>query len=115
MSDLISKTAKLCHEINRIYCQSIGDQSQPTWEDAPEWQRQSARNGVMFHMTNPGAGPAASHQNWLKEKLEAGWVYGFVKDAEAKKHPCCVAYEFLPKEQRRKDDLFIAVVKGMTE
>ena len=31
---------------NRAYCQMIGDNSQSTWEDAPEWQKQSARKGV---------------------------------------------------------------------
>ena len=26
--------ARVCHEVNRAYCQAIGDNSQPTWEDA---------------------------------------------------------------------------------
>lgn len=31
----VEQIAELCHEINRIYCLSIGDASQPTWADAP--------------------------------------------------------------------------------
>lgn len=115
MTTVIEKAAKTCHEVNRIYCASLGDFSQPSWEDAPEWQRQSARNGVLFHLTNPNAGPAASHENWLKEKTEQGWVYGPVKDPEAKTHPCCVSYDQLPMEQQVKDKLFIAVVKGFAQ
>lgn len=113
VSDMsVLDVARLCHNVNRIYCQSIGDFSQPEWDDAPEWQRESAVNGVIFHLSNPGAGPAASHLNWLKEKTEQGWVYGPVKDPDLKEHPCCVPYEDLPKAQQFKDALFVAVIEG---
>jgi len=102
--------AELCHEVNRAYCQGIGDNSQSAWKDAPEWQRDSAVNGVRFHMDNPNADPSDSHDNWLAEKVAGGWVYGEVKDAELRTHPCIMAYEDLPQEQRVKDSLFIAVV-----
>lgn len=35
----IVRVAHVAHEVNRAYCQSLGDNSQPTWEDAPHWQR----------------------------------------------------------------------------
>lgn len=108
---LVEHIAHLCHETNRTYCRSLGDDSQPAWEDAPEWQRQSARNGVAFHLANPGAGPAASHESWLKEKTEQGWVYGEVKDPDARTHPCCVPYDALPLAQRLKDEFFVNVVR----
>lgn len=106
--------ARVCHEANRAYCLTIGDDSQPAWEDAPEWQRDSAINGVGFHLYNPGAGAAASHESWLAEKAAAGWSYGPVKDAEKKEHPCFVPYDELPVEQRRKDFLFGAIVGALT-
>ncbi len=31
--------AKVCHEANRAYCQTIGDNSQLAWEQAEEWQQ----------------------------------------------------------------------------
>lgn len=111
MSVSIDKIAETCHEVNRIYCLSIGDDSQPAWADAPDWQRQSARHGVIFHMENPNAGASASHESWLAEKLADGWVYGSVKDPELKQHPCCVSYDELPMEQRYKDDFFVALVR----
>ena len=43
--------ASICHEANRAYCLSIGDESQPEWATAPDWQRVSAINGVRFHLT----------------------------------------------------------------
>lgn len=108
----IEQIAKVCHEVNRAYCQSIGDNSQTTWEKAPKWQKESAKNGVLFHITNPRSKPCDSHNNWLKEKKTAGWVYGKIKDAEKKTHPCMVTYSKLPKNQRVKDSLFIAVVRS---
>lgn len=105
--------ARVCHEANRAYCQALGDDSQPAWEDAPEWQRSSALNGVQFHLANPDAGPSHSHEEWLKEKAAAGWKYGPVKDPEKKEHPCFVPYDQLPAEQKAKDYIFRAIVHAM--
>lgn len=105
----IQEIAKICHEMNRAYCLSIGDASQPTWEEAPHWQRDSAIKGVQFHLSGETT-PAQSHESWLKEKLNTGWKYGPVKDPEKKEHPCMVPYDQLPREQRTKDYLFKAVV-----
>jgi hypothetical protein len=106
--------AKTCHEVNRAYCKSIGDNSQPSWEDAPEWQRKSAVNGVQFHISNPDAGPSASHDSWLAEKKADGWKYGPIKDADTKQHPCFVPYADLPENQKAKDALFISVVHALS-
>lgn len=62
------QTAELCHEVNRAYCEAIGDFSQPTWAEAPDWQRASAIAGVNFHLNNPAASASASHESWLKRK-----------------------------------------------
>ena len=62
--------AKVCHEVNKAYCEALGDMSQPEWEAAPEWQRHSAINGVEFHLKNPHAGPCCSHESWLNLKVK---------------------------------------------
>lgn len=105
--------AQVAHEANRAWCAALGDFSQKPWDDAPDWQKSSAVNGVMFHRDNPDAGDSASHDNWMREKLEAGWTYGPVKDEQAKTHPCLVAFADLPPEQRAKDALFRAVVHAL--
>jgi len=105
-------TARVCHEVNRAYCQAIGDDSQPTWEDAPDWQKQSALMGVDLHMHND-VGPEASHESWMAQKLAEGWEYGLVKDPVLKIHPCIKPFADLPKEQQIKDHLFRAVVHAM--
>lgn len=104
--------ARVCHEVNRAYCQSLGDMSQPAWEDAPEWQRSSARMGVDLH-TMGDFGPEASHLSWMRQKIEEGWVYGPEKNPEAKTHPCIVPFYQLPREQQAKDFIFRAIVHAL--
>ena len=108
----IEQIAKTCHEVNRAFCQRIGDFSQLPWGEAPEWQKESARNGVEFHIERPDSKPCDSHNNWMKEKIADGWIFGEVKNQDTKEHPCIVAYEKLPADQQTKDYLFIAVVKS---
>jgi hypothetical protein len=49
----------------------------------------------------------------MKEKVDLGWVYGEVKDAEKKTHPCILPYDELPLQQRTKDYLFKQVVDSL--
>lgn len=115
----IEQIARIAHETNRAYCESLGDLSQPRWEDAPDWQKSSAIKGVEFHVAAHGSGttpaPSASHDSWLDEKRAAGWKYGPVKDAEKKEHPCYLAYDELPVEQRLKDYLFGNIVAAFVK
>lgn len=105
--------AQVCYEVNRAYCAALGDLSHPEWEDAAEWQRESVYNGVLLHMGDPHAGPEASHIAWCAEKIKAGWVYGPVKDADAKTHPCLIPFAELSPAQQAKDFIFRAVVHAL--
>ena len=108
-----NQIAYVCHEVNRAYCQALGDNSQPAWEDAPEWQRDSALLGVKLHMENPDAGPEASHESWMAQKVAEGWVYGPEKNPDTKQHPCIVPFGELPVAQQAKDFIFRAVVHAL--
>lgn len=110
----VEQIARACHEENRSYCVSIGDDPQPAWEDAPDWQKDSAIKGVIAHLAVPGGlDPRQSHESWLAEKRATGWVYGPVKNPETKEHPCMVEYDQLPEEQQRKDAIFGATVERL--
>lgn len=108
-----TQIAKVAHEVNKAYCEAIGDLSQRAWDQSPAWQRESVLNGVEFHQTT-NVTPEESHINWLEEKVREGWVYGEIKDAEKKTHPCVKPYAELPLEQRVKDHLFRSIVKHLT-
>lgn len=105
--------ARVVHEVNRQYCASHGDHSQLPWDDAPNWQRESAVKGVEMHLANPNATPEDSHISWMKEKEEKGWKYGEFKDDLAKTHPCMVPYVQLDERQRAKDWIFRGVVHAI--
>ena len=102
--------ARVAHEVNRTYCKSIGDHTQLHWDEAPEWQRDSAVHGVEFCLDNPESTPAQIHDSWMKAKIADGWVYGPFKSSAMKQHPCLVPYAELPEAQKIKDYLFRSVV-----
>lgn len=106
----VEEVAALCHEANRSYCRSIGDDSQPSWGDAPDWQKASARVGVIKHLENPAMTAEMSHESWLEQKRADGWSYGPKKDPDNLKHPCFLPYKELPESQRIKDHIFKSVV-----
>lgn len=110
----IVDVARICHEANKAYCETLKDYSQWPWDSAPEWQKESAINGVKFIVRNNGkVDPEAQHENWMILKLAQGWQYGNEKNADKKTHPCLLPYADLPEEQRIKDHLFGAIVNWL--
>lgn len=108
-----SEIARVTHEANRAYCIALGDFSQHHWDQAPQWQRDSAIAGVAAKRANPLMSAEDQHASWLTHKADDGWTYGEVKDAEAKTHPCMVPYRELPQEQQIKDKIFTGIVSSM--
>jgi hypothetical protein len=116
--DLVSKArikaiARVCHKANKAWCELQGDNSQKSWDEAESWQKESAIKGVEFRINNPDAGVDVQHIAWMQEKINDGCVYGVVKDAEKKTHPCIVPFESLPWSQQMKDRLFCAIVDSL--
>lgn len=113
MKSLAHSIARVAHEVNKAYCEALGDKTQTLWEDAPDWQKESVIKGVEMHLANPNLGVDASHQAWLEHKRAEGWTYGPIKDPVKKEHPCFVPYADLPAEQKAKDFIFRGVVHAI--
>lgn len=111
---LIEAAARAAHEANRAWCIHNDDHSQVPWDKAFEWQRESARKGVIG-VIRDGNGPREAHVSWLAEKEATGWRHGPVKDVDKKEHPCMVPYDDLPPAQRAKDRIFVNVVCAFRE
>lgn len=110
----IEGIARVCHEANRGLQRawpSAGIAPAPPWEACGEEMRDSAIAGVQGVLD--GRTPEESHEGWLAFKREHGWVYGPVKSATDKTHPCMVPYDDLPPQDRIKDHLFNAVVNTL--
>lgn len=101
----LEDAAVAAYRANKAYCESIGD-AEPLPYDAI---RESLIEGIKGVIA--GNGPEQSHESWLAFKHADGWIYGPVKDLEAKTHPCMVPYDALPEAQRQKDDIFITSVR----
>lgn len=114
--------AAACHSAWYAYTVLALKESGEPWSKAPDWQKDSMRDGIQFwddllndktyeDLSDTGAlvhllAPA-SHENWMKHKLATGWKYGEEKDPGAKTHPCLVSYGTLPEAQKRKDAVVI--------
>src|SRR5687767_13476949 len=105
------KIAEICHEVNRGLCLGLGDDSQPRWEDAPDWQKNSAMDGVAAILEGKIQNPEDSHDSWAQQKYRDGWQYGPIKNPDKKEHPCLVPFHELPADQQLKDALFLTVVE----
>ncbi len=103
----------ICHEVIRLFCAAIGDNSQPPWNEAPDWQKASSITGIRWRLDNPQAPKSGAHDSWMATKIADGWVYGEVKDTEKKTHPCIVPFELLPPEQQVKDSLFCCIIDAL--
>lgn len=106
---IVLHAARVAHDVSRV----LGDNSQPSWSEAPEWQRRSALLGVRAIQANPGITSAQQHALWRAQMVSDGWVYGDAKDVEKKTHPCLVPYDELPDEQQVKAVLSAAAVRAV--
>lgn len=104
--------ARVVHAANAELQAIQGDlaPSQP-WDSEPDEIRANVLLGV--RNARNGMTAAEHHQAWVEDKLRTGWGYGAAKDAEAKTHPCLVSFDQLPRDQRVKNVLFIAIVRAM--
>ena len=43
------------------------------------------------------------HEIWAQERINQGWTYGEKRDDSKRHHPCLIAYEELPEEEKVYD------------
>lgn len=110
--DVFLRAAMAAHEANRALQIANGEEPSPHWHEAPDWMRQSIYSGVLNIARDPAVTPATSHENWLADREANGWVWGEIKNEQAKTHPCMVPFEELPPEQQAKDIAFVNVVRA---
>jgi len=54
--------------------------------------------------------PEEAHDSWVKAYTDMGWVYGPERDPVKKTHPDMVPFDQLPKDERDKDAIFLALI-----
>lgn len=104
----LEQVAIVCHQGNIAAQIAAGETPSPRWVWMRPEIKESTREGIRNAMA--GSTPEEMHASWSKNRLDAGWVYGEVKDEVAMTHPCLVPYSELPEEQRVKDAVMLDVV-----
>lgn len=105
--------AKVVYQANKTFCETNFDFSHMDWNDAPDGVKCSYVRGVVEVINNPNITPEELHEAWKKEKTGQGWVLGENKNPDKKTHPCLTNYRDIPEFEKRKDNLFIAIVKEL--
>jgi len=108
----IEQISQVVHEIQKAFCESVGDHSLPAWDDAPAMQA-STIEGVLYLLDNPSATFGSCHEEWCNSKIADGWVYGHDKDWNAKTHPCLIPFSELSLIDQQKDVLFVQTVRSL--
>lgn len=110
---IVEACAQAFNEVDRAFTAAINMPSRLPWERTPETFKKVIRSGVERVLS--GKTPEELHRAWSAELREQGWVFGLMKDPEAKTHPYLVDYDDLPLERRRKDELFVATVRAVSK
>ena len=113
MDSKVIQAARTAYEVNRAYLEGLEGLCLPTWGQLTNAEMDSYIAGVQFLCEHPETTPELQHLSWVAYKKSEGWVYGPVKDQEAKTHPNLVSVEALPKSEKAKDILFQTVVRGI--
>lgn len=111
----IAKVAMVTHQAVRAWQKANGQDAAPAWNKAPQWMKDSTFAAIRYRLEHPGAAASAQHEQWMAEKVAAGWKRGKVKDEKKKTHPLMIPYDQLPLVERRKDALVAAVIDALCE
>lgn len=112
---LAEDIASVIHDANRRLQIIEGDpRPSPLWDEAPERQVRGAVESVRLALADTERTAEQNHQGWVERLAEEGWRYGPVKDERARTHPLLVPWGELPEDARRKDMLFIAIVRALS-
>lgn len=105
--------AQVAHEAIRSYRIAIGGGTMDYWQYIPKEAKDSYIARVEYIFNNPATTAMQSHDAWIKNKLDNGWLWGEVEDEKLRTHPMMVPFSKLTLEHQTEDALFIALVAAL--
>ena len=109
----IDSIAQTVHAALSAWSVAHDQPAYPAWSEAEDWMRDSTRQSVREALADPEGSAGRQHDQWVKQKADAGWRYGETKDADRKTHPMMVEFAELPDFEQRKDAIVIALAKAL--
>lgn len=114
----VSTIARMCHEANRIYCDTTPAafvRQSVAWEYLDAHTRESVVAGVLAIILRRTKSPEEQHEEWCSFKRKNGWTHGEKFDEAIKQHPCLLPYAELSEAHKRKDLIFRSIVQSMID
>lgn len=108
---IANRCAILMHETYRTYQRKKGATEVPTWSDLPKEEQEETRESVRILVSDPDMTGENFHALWVKNRIDRGWAYGPVYNAENKTHPLMCPYEEVSPTARSRGDVFLAMVQ----
>jgi hypothetical protein len=104
--------APVVHAAIRAYQIAIDTPSPCSpWNRATGEERESTVTSI--HAALSGVDYRAQHDQWMAQRLAAGWTWGPVRSPERRENPALVPYDDLPLASRRLDALLNSVVAAL--
>jgi len=91
--------ARLCHEADRVLCSMQGDARVSPWETLDEKTQDEVVAAVREVLEHPELTDEARHARWLRQRREAGWIYGPVRSIPGRTDPALLEYGALSSER----------------
>ena len=107
---MVEQIAKTAHAIHRAYCIEMNIPTQPKWDEVENDHKDVMFNSIRHILHGEIDSVQMSHDNFIKGKIENGWVYGEKYSLENKTNPRLVEFNKLTLEQRIKESLFFECV-----
>lgn len=92
--------------------EAFGETTRPPWELLPPMTRAQLVEAARLVLLR-GASPRGLHEQWLKDRLAAGWTYGDAENVANKFHPAMLPWDDLAPEQRAKGHTFALVARAV--
>ena len=111
-SEIIRNIAKIIYEATRMEAEWSKRSIVPEkWDRRDEKFREQFIDIIDKYISQDKLPtPKEAHDSWVQSYLKMGWKYGEKRDVKKKTHPDLVPYEKLPKDERDKDAIFLAIV-----
>lgn len=111
MGDLTERRARFVYNAALLQAIAVDAPVVPeSWDERDDAFRTQFREVIERQMGVMRSGsPAELHGGWVQAYIDMGWIYGPLRDVEAKTHPDMVPFDQLDKREQDKDAVFIAL------
>ncbi len=108
----LEQIGKTCHAVHLAYCNQMGIDTQHSWEELSTEHKNTVIDSIRKIISGEINSVVESHNNFVKMKTAAGWVYGSTYSKESKTNARLLPFEMLVIDDRIKEVLFFECVKS---